>query len=197
MRTGEGSVDERPAVEARATTLLLLWEEYRAEHANGYGYSRFCDLYRDWRQTISPTMRQTHGPAEKLFVDFAGDTVPVFGATTRTERRAHVFVAVLGASNYTYAEARWSEGLADWIGAHVNASNTIGGVPKAVVCDNRTSHAIGRSRHCAGTSAMRKSSTSMRVRGCCDVSRSKTAKSSDKANCWRSVAHRGTGLARR
>ena len=120
----------------RAVTLLLLWEEYRAEHADGYGYSRFCDLYRDWRQTISPTMRQTHGPAEKLFVDFAGDTVPVFDATTGTERRAHVFVAVLGASNYTYAEARWSEGLADWIGAHVNALNTIGGVPKAVVCDN-------------------------------------------------------------
>ena len=82
----------------RAVTLLLLWEEYRAEHADGYGYSRFCDLYRDWRQTISPTMRQTHGPAEKLFVDFAGDTVPVFDATTGTERRAHVFVAVLGAS---------------------------------------------------------------------------------------------------
>jgi transposase len=120
----------------RAVTLLLLWEEHRAEHADGYGYSRFCDLYRDWRQTISPTMRQTHGPAEKLFVDFAGDTVPVFDATTGTERRAHVFVAVLGASNYTYAEARWSEGLANWIGAHVNALNTIGGVPKAIVCDN-------------------------------------------------------------
>src|SRR4029078_4044981 len=81
-------------------------------------------------------MRQTHGPAEKLFVDFAGDTVPVFDVATGTERLAHVFVAVLGASNYTYAEARWSEGLADWIGAPVNALNTIGGVPKAVVCDN-------------------------------------------------------------
>ena len=80
----------------RAVTLLLLWEEYRAEHTDGYGYSRFCDLYRLWRQTISPTMRQTHGPAEKLFVDFAGDTMPVFDATTGTERRAHVFVAVLG-----------------------------------------------------------------------------------------------------
>ena len=120
----------------RGVTLLLLWEEYRAEHADGYGYSRFCDLYRDWRKTISPTMRQTHAAGEKLFVDFAGDTVPVFDATTGTERRAHVFVAVLGASNYTYAEARWTEGLADWIGAHVNAFNTIGGVPKAVVCDN-------------------------------------------------------------
>ena len=90
----------------------------------------------DWCKTISPTMRQTHAAGEKLFVDFAGDTVPIFDAATRVERRAHIFVAVLGASNYTYAEARWSEGLADWIGAHVNAFNMIGGVPKAVVCDN-------------------------------------------------------------
>jgi transposase len=81
-------------------------------------------------------MRQTHGAAEKLFVDFAGDTVPAFDAASGGERRAHIFVAVLGASNYTYAEARWSEGLADWIGAHVKAFSAIGGVPKAVVCDN-------------------------------------------------------------
>ena len=120
----------------RSVTLLLLWEEYRAEHADGYGYSRFCDLYRQWRATISPTMRQTHGPAEKLFVDFAGDTVPVFDGATGAQRLAHVFVAVLGASNYTFAEARWSEGLADWIGLHVSALHAIGGVPKAIVCDN-------------------------------------------------------------
>jgi transposase len=105
----------------RGVTLPLLWEEYRAAHADGYGYSRFCDLYRAWRGTISAAMRQTHGPAEKLFVDFAGDTVPIFDIVIGMERRAHIFVAVLGASNYTYAEARWSEGLAGWIGAHVNA----------------------------------------------------------------------------
>lgn len=128
--------DVHKELKRRAVTLLLLWEEYRAEHVDGYGYSRFCDLYRDWCKTISPTMRQTHGAAEKLFVDFAGDTVPVFDAALGVERRAHIFVAVLGASNYTYAEARWSEGLADWIGAHVNAFSVIGGVPKAVVCDN-------------------------------------------------------------
>jgi transposase len=81
-------------------------------------------------------MRQVHGPAEKLLVDFAGDTVPVFDAATGVQRLAHVFVAVLGASNYTFAEARWSEGLVDWIGLHVNALRTIGGVPKAIVCDN-------------------------------------------------------------
>jgi transposase len=120
----------------RGVTLLLLWEEYRAEYADGYGYSRFCDLHRDWRKTISPTMRQMHGPAEKLFVDFAGDTVAVFDAATGEERRAQIFVAVLGASNYTFAQARWTQGLPDWIGAHVDALSAIGGVPKAIVCDN-------------------------------------------------------------
>ena len=97
-------------------TLLLLWEEYRAEHPDGYGYSRFCALYGAWRRTISATMRQAHVAGEKLFVDFAGDTVPVFDALSGEVRQAHIFVAVLGASNYTFAQARWSEGLADWIG---------------------------------------------------------------------------------
>jgi transposase len=90
----------------RGVTLLLLWEEYRAEHGDGYGYSRFCDLYIDWRRGVSATMRQTHVAGEKLFVDYAGDTVAVFDGATGEERRAHIFVAVLGASNYTYAEAR-------------------------------------------------------------------------------------------
>ena len=120
----------------RSVTLVLLWEEYRAEHADGYGYSRFCDLYGEWRKTVTTTMRQTHPAGAKLFVDYAGDTVPVFDQITNEERPAHIFIAALGASNYTYAEARWSEGLADWIAAHVNTFTTIGGVTKAVVCDN-------------------------------------------------------------
>ena len=81
-------------------------------------------------------MRQTHVAGEKLFVDFAGDTVAVIDPLTGDIRPAHIFVAALGASNFTYAEARWSEGLADWISVHVNALTAIGGVPKAVVCDN-------------------------------------------------------------
>ncbi len=120
----------------RSVTLVLLWQEYRAEQQDGYGYSRYCDLYGDWRRTISATMRQAHPAGEKLFVDYAGDTVPVFDQTNSTERPAHIFVAALGASNYTYAEARWSEGLGDWVRAHVNALDMIGGVPKVVVCDN-------------------------------------------------------------
>ena len=120
----------------QGVTLLLLWEEHRAEHVDGYGYSRFCDLYRAWMKTVSATMRQTHAAGEKLFVDWAGATMPVFDMGTGEERRAHIFVAVLGASNYTYAEARWSEALPEWIGAHVNAFTAIGGIAGAVVCDN-------------------------------------------------------------
>src|ERR1700675_3167816 len=107
----------------RGVTLALLWQEYRAEHAQGYAYSWFCERYSDWRKCISPTMRQTHVAGEEVFVDWAGDTAPLF-------------VAALGASNYTYAEGRWTEMLPDWIGAHVNALAAIGGVPKALVPDN-------------------------------------------------------------
>ena len=120
----------------RGVTLALLWQEYRTEHAQGYAYSWFCERYSDWRRRISATMRQTHLAGEKLFVDWAGDTMPVFDPATGEEYRARIFVAALGASNYTYAEARWTETLPDWIGAHVNALAAIGGVPKALVPDN-------------------------------------------------------------
>jgi transposase len=99
----------------RGVTLALLWAEYRAGEADGYGYSRFCDLYGEWRRGITATMRQTHAAGEKLFVDFAGDTVAVFDAATGESRDCKIFVAVLGASNYTYAEARFSEALPEWI----------------------------------------------------------------------------------
>ena len=118
-------------------TLLLLWEEYRAGQPEGYGYSRFCDLYRDWRAGISPTMRQTHIAGERLFVDYAGDTVPVvIDRLTGKMRAAHLFVAVLGASSLSYAEARWGETLADWLECHVHALEAIGGVPAPLVPDN-------------------------------------------------------------
>jgi transposase len=120
----------------RGVTLALLWQEYLAEHGQGYAYSWFCERYSDWRKCISPTMRQAHVAGEKLFVDWAGDTLSLFDAATGQERRAHIFVAALGASNYTYAEACWTETLPDWIGAHVNALAAIGGVPQALVPDN-------------------------------------------------------------
>jgi transposase len=117
-------------------TLLLAWEEYRAGQPDGYGYSRFCDLYAEWRGRLSPTMRQTHPAGERLFVDYAGQTIEVIDATTGEVHRAQIFVAALGASNFTYAEARWTQALPDWIGCHVNAFAKLGGVARQIVCDN-------------------------------------------------------------
>ena len=101
---------------------MLLWQEYRAAHPDGYGYSRFCELYRAWESRLSPTMRQAHPAGERLFVDYrrADGRGGRRGAPARS-RQAQVFVAVLGASSYTYAEATWTQSLPDWIGAHVRA----------------------------------------------------------------------------
>jgi len=120
----------------RGVTLMLLWEEHRGECADGHGYSQFCELYSQWRKRLSPIMRQTHLAGDKLFVDWAGDTLPIIDPMTGEVHEAHLFVAALGASSYTYAEARWTETLPDWIGAHVNALDFLGGVPKATVPDN-------------------------------------------------------------
>jgi transposase len=122
---------KRPAV-----TRLILWEEYRAEVPDGYGYARFCQIYKEWRKRLSPWMRQTHVAGDKLFVDWAGGTVPIINPVTGEVHEAHIFVAVLGASSLTYSEARWTETLPDWIGAHVNTLDFLGGVMKAAVPDN-------------------------------------------------------------
>ncbi len=118
-------------------TLSILWDEYIERHPDGYRYSRFCELYRAWEGKLSVTMRQAHAGGDKLFVDYAGDTVPVIiDRLTGEVRTAQIFVAVLGASNFTYAEASWTQGLADWIGAHTRALEAIGGVPRLIVPDN-------------------------------------------------------------
>ena len=117
-------------------TLALLWEEYRAGHPQGYGYSWFCERYRGWAGRLQPTMRQVHIAGEKLFVDFAGQTVEVFDPATGEIREAQIFVAVLGASNYTYAEARWTQTLPDWINAHVHTFNYLGGAARQTISDN-------------------------------------------------------------
>ena len=117
-------------------TLQLLWEEHRAVHPDGYGYSRFCELYRAWEARLSPTMRQSHVAGERMFVDYAGTTLEVIDASTGVARTAQLFVATLGASSYTYAEATWTQGLSDWIGSHTRAFAFIGGAPAMVVSDN-------------------------------------------------------------
>ena len=117
-------------------TLFLLWEEYRANHPNGYQYSWFCEHYRRWCGRIDHVMRQDHRAGEKLFVDYAGHTLPVVDLHTGEIHEAQIFVAVLGASNYTYAEATASQSLPDWIGSHQRAFEFFGGVPEIVVPDN-------------------------------------------------------------
>src|ERR1700694_2841892 len=118
-------------------TLVIVWDEYIAANPGGDSYSRFCELYRGFESKLSPTMRQTHAAGERLFVDYAGDGVPVvIDRLTGEIRKAQIFVAVLGASSFTYAEATWTQSLADWIGAHARAFEAIGGVTRLLVPDN-------------------------------------------------------------
>jgi len=120
----------------KSVTLQLLWTEYREAHTDGYGYSQFCEFYRRWAKRLKPSMRLSHKAGEKLFVDYAGQTVPVINPETGEVQMAQIFVAVLGVSSYTYAEAHWSQDLPNWIGAHVRAFAFIGGVTEIVVPDN-------------------------------------------------------------
>lgn len=122
---------KRPGV-----NLMILWEEYRGAHPDGYGYSRFCELYRAFELRLSPTMRQHHVAGDKAFVDYSGKKVPIVDPLTGEVHGAELFVAVLGASNYTYAEATWTQTLPDWIGAHVRMFGFFGGVARLLVPDN-------------------------------------------------------------
>jgi transposase len=116
-------------------TRLLLWQEYKACHPDGWQYSVFCEAYRRWRLTQEPVLRQHHAPGDKLFVDYAGQTVPVTDRYTGEVREAQIFVGVLGCSNLTYAEATWTQKLCDWLGAHFRMLEYVGGVPAAIVPD--------------------------------------------------------------
>lgn len=114
----------------------LLWREYKAQQPDGLGYTAFCVRYRHWRQSADPVMRFEHRAGDKLFVDYAGHTVPIIDRHTGELHAAQIFVAVLGCSNYTFAEATASQALPDWLGSHVRALTFFGGVPKAIVPDN-------------------------------------------------------------
>lgn len=120
----------------KGVTLMLLWEEYQAEHPQGYRYSHFCELYRRWARKLKISMRQVHKAGEKLFVDYCGHTLPIVNPHTGEIREAQIFVAVLGASSYTFAEATLNQNLPDWLGSHVRAFEFFGGVPELVIPDN-------------------------------------------------------------
>jgi transposase len=121
----------------KGVTLQLLWNEYKEKEPTGVSYSRFCWLYQQWSQQLEVWMRQPHKAGEKCFVDYSGQKMPIIvGAKTGEIREAEIFVAVLGASNYTFAEASWTQQLPDWIASHVRAFEFFGGVPEMLVPDN-------------------------------------------------------------
>ncbi len=120
----------------KGVTLELLWLEYKRTQPDGYQYAQFCVHYRRWRQRIDVVLRQPYRAGEKLFVDYAGQTLPIVDGRTGEIRHAQLFVAVLGTSNYTYAEAQWAQDLPSWIGGHCRALAFFGGVPELVVSDN-------------------------------------------------------------
>jgi transposase len=127
-----------------------LWEEYRAAHPEGYGYSRFCHHYQRWKPERDMVLRQEHRPGEKLFVDWAGATIPVYDPETGEVHPASLFVAVLGASNYTYAEANRDQQMVSWIGAYVRTFEFLGGCPQLVVPDNTKTGVTKACRSAAG-----------------------------------------------
>jgi len=134
-------------------TLMLLWQEYKEREPSGYQYSQFCDLFRFWRGKLDLSMRQEHSAGEKMFVDYCGQTIPIVDSTTGEIRDAQVFVAVMGASNYTYAETTWSQSLADWTGSHVRTFSYFGAVPHCLVPDNLLSGVTKTCRYEPGINA--------------------------------------------
>jgi len=136
----ERSVPDWPTVftdmKQKNVTKFLLWQEYRGLHPNGYNYSWFCDHYRRWLGRRDLSMRQNHRAGEKLFIDYAGHAIPVVNRHTGEITEAQIFVAVMGASNYTFAEATASQSLPDWIGSHQRAFEFFGGVTEILVPDN-------------------------------------------------------------
>lgn len=120
----------------KGVTKHLLWEEYREAYADGYGYSQFCEHYRRWAKHIDVCMRQSYRAGEKLFVDYAGMTMPVTDPATGEIRQAEIFVATLGASHYIYTEATWTQQLPDWIASHTRTYEYLAGVPEITSPDN-------------------------------------------------------------
>lgn len=122
---------------SKIVTRHLLWQEYRQQHPNdGYSYAQFCHRFKEWQGKQKRSMRQIHIAGEKMFVDYAGPTMDVVNPDTGECRTAQIFVAVLGASSYTFACAHWSQQLPDWLDAHVQALNYFGGIPEIIVPDN-------------------------------------------------------------
>jgi transposase len=120
----------------KGVTLQLLWEEYHEARIITLGYSQFCRRYRAWLKTQPSSMKQTHKAGDKTFIDYSGMTFDIIDPATGEIRSTEIFIGVLGASNYTYAEATWSQQLPDWIASHVRMFEYFGGASALLVPDN-------------------------------------------------------------
>jgi len=123
-------------LKTKGVTLQLLWMEYKQIQPDGYQYSQFCERYRQWKKKLNPVMRQKYHAGEKMFVDYAGPTVQMVNRDTGEIQNAQIFVAVLGATNYTFVEAHRSQDVQSFINGHVHAFQHFAGVPELVVPDN-------------------------------------------------------------
>lgn len=132
-------------MKAKGSTLQALHEEYLADNPNGLSYSRFCTHFREYKKKLKRSLRVIHYAGEKVFVDYAGPTITI-QLSQSDQRKAQIFVGVLGASNYIYAEATWSQKREDWINSHIRMFKHFGGVPETVVCDNLKSGVSKASR---------------------------------------------------
>jgi len=131
----------------KSVTMYLLWQEYKQVNANGYKYCQFRKYYYQYVKKIDVTLRQRHKFGESMFVDYAGQTVPIYDRITGAIASAQIFVAVLGGSNYTYAEATADQSLPSWTGSHVHSFEYFGGVPERVVPDNLKSGVTKANRY--------------------------------------------------
>jgi transposase len=137
----------RQQLSRKGVTRRLLWREYRDRHTEGLEYSQFCEVYRRWRKTQDAVMRFSHEPGDKLFVDYAGMTLPLIDRHTGEIRPVQIFVATLGHSSYTFAEATLSQTAPDWLASHVRAFAFFGGLPQAIVPDNLKSGVLRAHRY--------------------------------------------------
>ena len=141
-------IDIHNQLKKKGVTRELLHQEYQRScgSAKAISYTEFCRQYRQFKKTLKPSMRQTHTAGEKIFVDYAGPTIDIYNQETGAAQQAMIFVGVLGASNFTYAEATFTRSLPDWIGSHVRMFEYFGGVSEMIIPDNEKS-AVNKACH--------------------------------------------------
>ena len=139
------SIDKE--LKKKGVTRLILWEEYKLNHPDGFGVSQFKYYYAHWKAQVNPTMRMEHKVGDKMYVDYAGDKLSIIDQQTGEIQPVEVFVAILGASQLTYVEAVMTQQKEDFIAACENTMHYYNGVPEAIVPDNLKSAVTKSSKY--------------------------------------------------